>query len=122
MTSSKLDLYGHRVRRYIVQPGRPVARKRVIAVRVATDWARRVTDQYTGGLMHALLGFLGRLGKGKATIIGVGSIVAAAVLGTEAAEKVIVVGDAVTNILTQGGAVLGAFGVGRKAWDHAAQG
>ena len=79
-------------------------------------------DEHKGGFVHSLLEFLGKLGKGKATIIGVASVVAGAVLGSESAEKVIVVGDAVTNILTQGGAVLGAFGVGRKAMDHAAKG
>ncbi len=72
--------------------------------------------------MGALLKFLGKLGKGKATAFGIASLVAGVALGSDAAQQVVAVGDAVTNILTEGGTILAAFGVGRKAMDHAAKG
>ncbi len=131
MTSSKLYLYGHRVRRHILQPGRVSARTRVIPVAVryyVAELARAETPiavqhRSEGGLMHGLLKFFGKLGKGKATITGIVAVVAGAVLGTDqAAQSAWAVSDTVVNFLTSGGALLGAFGVGRKVMDHAKEG
>jgi hypothetical protein len=67
-----------------------------------------------------MLKFLGRLGKGAATITGLASVVLGVVGQTDAAQAVVGVGDGVGQVLVGVGAIVGSFGVGRKAGVSAA--
>jgi hypothetical protein len=59
--------------------------------------------------------FLGKLWKGKATIIGIATAALGTIGLTDAAHSVVGVSDAVSTIVISVGSILAVFGIGRKA-------
>lgn len=62
-----------------------------------------------------MLSFLGKIWKGKATVVGVATAALGAIGMTDAAQQVVGVTDAVSSIVVGVGTVLAVFGIGRKA-------
>lgn len=62
-----------------------------------------------------MLSFIGKLGKGWASIAGAAVTLAGVLFGPEIAQHVSGVSEGVTQLVTSAGALLLAFGVGRKA-------
>lgn len=68
-----------------------------------------------------MLKFLGKFAKGYATVAGVATTVAGLVLSTEAAQTVVAVSDGGAQVIYGIGAILAAFGYGRKTGYAGAQ-
>lgn len=62
-----------------------------------------------------MLKWLGRIGKGYGTAVGIGVAVLGAFGQTDAARAVGIGGDALWQVAQNVGLLLAAFGVGRKA-------
>lgn len=62
-----------------------------------------------------ILRFLGKAGKGAATVTGAAAVILGLVGQTDVAQTVIGVGDGLGQVLVGAGTILASFGVGRKA-------
>lgn len=64
-----------------------------------------------------MLKYLGKFGKGWASIIGAVITVTGVLFGDTVAQNVAAINEGATQVVTSVGALLLAFGVGRKAGD-----